>query len=130
MNAQTLIFVYGTLKRGGSLHYLLRDAEFLGTGRTFDRHPMVINIIPYLIDVNAGHHIEGELFSVRAGELAAIDSLEGNPNWCRRKLRTVMVAGDPYRAFIYFLQPMAYRSVPNWQHMTYHSVFPVQGVNF
>lgn len=121
----TLVFVYGTLKRGGAWHSLLRTAEFMGTARTVDRYPMLIQSIPYLLNESAGHHIEGEVFAIDHLTLQALDALEGHPGWYRRQLKPVTIAGDTVEAFIYFLTPKHYRKA-NWRAAPHHSVYPIE----
>ncbi|EXB99714.1 hypothetical protein L484_023243 [Morus notabilis] len=83
---QTLIFTYGTLKRGFQNHTLMHDlishndAVFLGTHLTLQSYPLVCGPhgIPYLINLpGPGHRIRGELYSVTGRCLARLDDLEG-----------------------------------------------------
>lgn len=122
---RTLVFVYGTLKRGGAWNHLLRDAEFLGSGMTVDRRPMIIDGIPYLLDEDAGHQVRGELFGVDASTLRALDSLEGNGRWYERRIKTVVVSDERYDAFIYFLMSHRYHDVGDWRARTHHAIFPI-----
>ncbi|GMN30594.1 hypothetical protein TIFTF001_002864 [Ficus carica] len=83
---QTLIFTYGTLKRGFPNHPLMQDlisrndAIFLGTHLTLQPYPLVCGPhgIPYLINLpGKDHRVRGELYSVAARGLARLDDLEG-----------------------------------------------------
>ena len=75
----SLIFVYGTLKRGGSNHHLMAGQKFLGESRTppgfrlyeLGGHPGMI----VKSDDPAG--VTGEVWSVDAACLAQLDILEG-----------------------------------------------------
>jgi gamma-glutamylcyclotransferase (GGCT)/AIG2-like uncharacterized protein YtfP len=75
----SLVFVYGTLKRGGSNHHLMAGQQFLGEARTppgfrlyeLGGHPGMI-VKP---DDRAG--VTGEVWSVDAACLAQLDILEG-----------------------------------------------------
>lgn len=75
----SLIFVYGTLKRGGSNHQLMAGQKFLGAARTppgfrlyaLDGHP---GMIPKADDRDG---ITGEVWSVDAACLAQLDLFEG-----------------------------------------------------
>ncbi|KAL7110004.1 hypothetical protein ACP275_06G210300 [Erythranthe tilingii] len=83
----SLIFVYGTLKRGFYNHKLIdalirtTDAAFLGPHTTVESFPLVCGPhgIPYLINLpGSGTRIHGELYSVSSGlGLARLDELEG-----------------------------------------------------
>ncbi|XP_031248871.1 putative gamma-glutamylcyclotransferase At3g02910 [Pistacia vera] len=83
---QTLIFSYGTLKRGFSNHYLMRElinknvAVFLGPYITHHPYPLVCGPydIPYLIHLSgSGNRVKGELYSVSTQGLARLDEFEG-----------------------------------------------------
>ncbi|KAL5550967.1 hypothetical protein UlMin_001143 [Ulmus minor] len=83
---QTLIFSYGTLKRGFFNHTLMEDlinqndAVYLGQFLTHGSYPLVCGPygIPYLIDIpGSGHRIKGELYSVAPRGLVRLDDLEG-----------------------------------------------------
>ena len=75
----SLIFVYGTLKKGGSNHHLLAGQKFLGAARTIPGfrlydlggHP---GMIPLPGD-QAG--VIGEVWEVDAASLAQLDVFEG-----------------------------------------------------
>ena len=91
---QTLLFVYGTLKRGGGLHaYLEHDAQFLseGTipGRLFD-----LGWYPGYRRSEAGV-VHGELFEIPEYRLSEFDRVEGAPGLYRRIQQQVTVADTP-----------------------------------
>ncbi|TKY67893.1 putative gamma-glutamylcyclotransferase [Spatholobus suberectus] len=82
----TLIFTYGTLKRGFSNHTLLQDlvrtgdASFVGTYRTAHKYPLVCGPyrVPFLLNLpGSGRRVRGELYSVSTRGLARMDELEG-----------------------------------------------------
>lgn len=82
----TIIFTYGTLKRGFSNHVLLQDmiaagdASFLGVYQTVDRLPLVCGPyrVPFLLNFpGSGEHVRGELYAVSAHGLTRMDELEG-----------------------------------------------------
>ncbi|XP_058191209.1 putative gamma-glutamylcyclotransferase At3g02910 [Rhododendron vialii] len=85
---RSLIFSYGTLKRGFANHNLMQhlissnDAVYLGRYRTLDELPLVCGPygVPFLLNLPAGpgrHPIRGELYGVSDPGLARIDELEG-----------------------------------------------------
>lgn len=79
MTSEKLIFVYGTLKRGGSNHLYLKGQAFVGEARTqpgfrlyaLDGYP---GMIPQPDDRDG---VTGEVWSVTPEALTHIDSLEG-----------------------------------------------------
>ncbi|KAK4362775.1 hypothetical protein RND71_018016 [Anisodus tanguticus] len=82
----TIIFTYGTLKRGFSNHLLLQDiisngdASFLGVYQTVDRLPLVCGPyrVPFLLNFpGLGERVWGELYAVSARGLIRMDELEG-----------------------------------------------------
>ncbi len=125
-SSKTLVFVYGTLKRGGAWSHLLDDAEFMGSGLTLGRYPMLIDDIPYLLDENMGHQIQGELYAVDASTIRALDALEQHPVWYQRKLKRVTVGGESLSAFIYFLTPACYGQLGNWARQPFHTLYPIE----
>ena len=77
------VFVYGTLKRGYTNHYLLRDAIFLGKATTKDKWAMIGEgrPFPYVLmeDEDKGHNIKGEVYKVTPAQKKSLDHLEGVP---------------------------------------------------
>jgi gamma-glutamylcyclotransferase (GGCT)/AIG2-like uncharacterized protein YtfP len=73
------IFVYGTLKRGGSNHLFLRGQKFLGEARTTPGFTLYsLGDYPGMVRApgdTAG--VQGELWSVDDACLAELDRLEG-----------------------------------------------------
>lgn len=122
----TLVFVYGTLKRGGAWSHLLSDCEFMGSGMTLGRYPMIIDTIPYVLDENMGHQIYGEMYRVDLSTMRALDALEQHPNWYERKKKRVIVGGEPFNAYIYFLTPACYDQLGNWSRRPFHAVYPIE----
>jgi gamma-glutamylaminecyclotransferase len=76
--ATTILFVYGTLKRGLGNHHHLAGQEFLGEALTEPRYRLIdLRSYPGLIvdDAN-GLAVKGELWSVDAACLADLDEFE------------------------------------------------------
>lgn len=87
---QYTLFVYGTLKKGFANHHLLREADYLGKGRTKRKYALYVDSIPYVVKEPATSFIYGELYQVNASQLERIDWLEGHPNWyCREQIQIV-----------------------------------------
>ena len=71
-----LVFVYGTLRRGGSNHFRMAGADFVNSG-TVMGHLYAIDWYPGLVLDPAGDEIQGEICSVGPGLLADLDRFEG-----------------------------------------------------
>ena len=73
------VFVYGTLKRGGSNHACLAGQQFIGPARSVPGYTLVaLGDYPGMIrqpDDSAG--VTGELWRVDDAALAVLDELEG-----------------------------------------------------
>jgi len=85
------VFVYGTLKRGGSNHDFMMRAGgvFLCEAETREKRRLIVDGLPYLCDglADDGHNVEGEIFEIPdARGLALIDGLEGNGHFYRRRI--------------------------------------------
>ncbi|KAJ6703942.1 AIG2-LIKE (AVIRULENCE INDUCED GENE) FAMILY PROTEIN [Salix viminalis] len=99
---QTLVFVYGTLKKDFPNHHLVqqlisqKEATYVGTCITHQPHPLVIGScgIPYMLFLpgGVGHQINGELYSVTAQGLVSLDELEGTSvgHYERRPVQVTM----------------------------------------
>lgn len=85
---RTLVFTYGTLKRGFSNHGLLQDlaragdAAFVAAAATTEPLPLVCGPyrVPFLLNLPGEHgsqRVRGELYSVTAKGIARLDELEG-----------------------------------------------------
>tara|TARA_Y100000361_G_scaffold27316_1_gene22260 strand:+ start:7034 stop:7678 length:645 start_codon:yes stop_codon:yes gene_type:complete len=121
-----VVAVYGTLKKGGSNHHLLYGQRFVGKGTTRDKYPLVISGLPYLLDKSGyGHHVEVEVYKVNNDTFAALDSLEGHPQFYQRKRIPIKLgSGTILTAWIYFInKDTSYRSMGS---MKYHKSFPIR----
>jgi gamma-glutamylcyclotransferase (GGCT)/AIG2-like uncharacterized protein YtfP len=99
-----LLFVYGTLKRGGSNHHVLASEKFLAFARTQPGYRMFdVGGHPGLVpDSTATHAIEGELWEVRDAALAALDEFEGvDENYYRREPIALAAPHEHQRADAY-----------------------------
>jgi gamma-glutamylcyclotransferase (GGCT)/AIG2-like uncharacterized protein YtfP len=75
VNAVPLMFLNGTAMRGGALHHLLGEAEFLGPTQTAARYRFhaVAGSYPALEDVGAGGaSVEGELYDMTYEQLREV----------------------------------------------------------
>ncbi len=102
----SLVFVYGTLKRGGSNYSHLAGQKFLGEARTapgfrlyeLDSYPGMIAFS------NDRTGVTGEVWSVDADCLAQLDLLEGIAEGLYRRERVPLLApfiGQNVEAYLY-----------------------------
>ena len=81
MIAMTLLFLYGTLKRGHRNHHFMAGQQFLGPARTLPRYRLYnVGPHPALVEDSAnGIVVVGELWQVDDAALARLDAFEGAP---------------------------------------------------
>jgi gamma-glutamylaminecyclotransferase len=100
----TMLFVYGTLKRGLRNHVLLAGQQFEGVARTLP-HYRLVDRGPYpcmVEDQQRGVAVQGEIWRVDGDTLARLDELEDVPRLFAR--RQVDVAGMSAPVFAYLYQ--------------------------
>lgn len=98
-DSRELVFVYGTLRRGGSNHFRMAAAEFLESG-TLRGRLYRVDWYPGLVMDAAGDEIHGEVFAVRPEQLAELDDFEGQEY--RRIRATVKTPyGVPMKVWIW-----------------------------
>jgi len=99
---RTILFVYGTLKRGLRNNHLIADQEFLGEALT-EPHYRVIDLGPHpglVMDGANGLAVRGELWSLSECCLVELDAFEEVPG---PFIRTeVKIAGRDQAAQAYF----------------------------
>lgn len=89
----SLVFVYGTLKRGGANHTYLAGQTFLGTGRTapgFQLHDLG-HYPGMIVAPDDRDGVAGEIWSVDPGCLARLDVLEGLAEGLYRRERVPLL---------------------------------------
>jgi len=101
-----LLFVYGTLQRGGEYHDFLRSAHarLLGAGTLLVPYPLVVGRYPCLLDRRGcGYRVRGEVYRIaHPSRWAALDWLEDHPREYQRRLEPVRLGGATVRAWTYF----------------------------
>jgi len=86
MKLNSLVFVYGTLRRGEVNHYYLTHAQFCGPHVT-QPHYKMFSLGAYPAVVGRGpDSIQGEVYRVNSRTMHDLDSLEGYPRIYKRKL--------------------------------------------
>src|SRR5262245_31024731 len=83
----TVLFIYGTLKRGMNNHSLLAGQTFLQTAKTKPLYRLLdLGPYPGLIATDKhGLAISGELWDVDQSSLQRLDSFEGVPTLFERR---------------------------------------------
>lgn len=75
---QSLIFVYGSLKRGYGLHQLLEGQVYCGTVETCPLYRIFdLGTYPGLVEWPDGVHVTGEVYQVDLECLRKLDDAEG-----------------------------------------------------
>lgn len=99
-----LLFVYGTLMRGGVRHTVLAGQRFLGEARTLPHYALFdLGAHPGLVPRREdGRAIHGELFEIAESLIERLDHIEGAPSLFRRE--RVLIEDHPDEVFAYFYQ--------------------------
>lgn len=89
------VFVYGTLKRGGRNHHILRTSPYMGRAETLAAGFMMgvcsSDFPVALISPQSRCRIEGQVFLADPKQMLMLDRLEGNGSmYNRRKVRCVL----------------------------------------
>src|SRR5580692_5776858 len=102
MMGKTILFVYGTLKRGLRNNHLIADQEFLGEVQTEPLY-RVIDLGPHpglVVDKVNGLAVRGELWVLSESSLKDLDAFEEVPGpFIRTEIR---IAGREEPAQAYF----------------------------
>ena len=85
--SETLVFVYGTLKRGATNHAVLADQRFLGETRTPPGYRLyVVADYPGLVrEPSDRRGVAGEVWAVSPDALHRLDEFEGVPQRLYRR---------------------------------------------
>src|SRR5947209_9483946 len=98
-----LLFVYGTLMRGGVRHRLLADQRFLGEARTLPRYALFdLGAHPGMVRRDGGGRaVAGELYEVAVSRIPELDAEEDAPKLFRREAVAVEGRDDTVFAYLY-----------------------------
>lgn len=103
-----LIFVYGTLKRGGKLHGWMRDIEFISEGFASEVDLYLPNkkfMYPFCVKEEDASGVYGEVYKIDNTELKMLDMVEGYPDLYKREEVTVtLTGGNKENCIIYLLR--------------------------
>jgi gamma-glutamylcyclotransferase (GGCT)/AIG2-like uncharacterized protein YtfP len=99
-----LLFVYGTLMRGGRYHRVLAGQGFVGPARTLPRYALLdLGAYPGLVGRGEdGRAVAGEVYEVAAALRPRLDAVEGAPELFR--LGPVALEGVDGVVYAYFYQ--------------------------
>ena len=86
------LFVYGTLRRGGSNHFRMAGARFVAAGTVRGRIYQ-IDWFPGLVLNAAAGDVRGELFAANADLIARLDAFEGG-DYRRVRAMATMEGGE------------------------------------
>ena len=104
-----LVFVYGTLRKTGRYHHLLKNADYLSTVRTHPVYTLVdVGSFPGLLK-NGTTTVIGELYKVTHQTLMELDHLEEVPTLYTRE---EIQLNDGRIAWTYFLHPNNKKKLP------------------
>jgi len=92
-----ILFVYGTLKKGFSLHSYLKDSIFLGKGYINGYDMFLISWYPGI--VKGKGKVFGEVYKINERTLKEIDKIEDG--YERVKEKVYLENGKSLEAFVY-----------------------------
>ena len=107
------LFVYGTLRRGGTNHWRIATEAFVGRFRTTQKFYMITTQsrgVPYvstkqMLPDTAPVEICGEIYDVSANVLESLDELEGVPHFYTRCL-TTFCGESVITAYVYLIESL------------------------
>ncbi len=115
-----LLFVYGTLMRGGVRHQLLVDQRFVGQARTLPHYALYdLGAYPGMVrHAGDGAAVSGELYEVDVSRIPQLDAEEGAPNLFRREPVNLEGSDQPAFAYLYqrSVEEKAFCRAGRWVH--------------
>ena len=107
----TLVFIYGSLKKGFCNHHMMNKAKYKCKAKTSKRYGMFQETnanYPYLIKQSNScyHHIQGEVYEIDCSTtLKQLDIFEDAPEYYKRETVDIEIAsGTVQKAQIYFMK--------------------------
>lgn len=99
-----LLFVYGTLKKGGRLNSRLEDAEFVAEAKTSEKYIMYANdAFPFVVKEEGPSVIHGEVYKIDERILSSADFVENHPRlYKREEVEVTLNDGSTVNAWLYF----------------------------
>lgn len=86
---ESYIFIYNSLRKGCPNNHIMDElnALYFASGFTIDNLLLVgskNNDNPYLMDVNFGKNVYGDIYKININKLKILDEIEGYPLLCNR----------------------------------------------
>lgn len=101
LEGDNLVFVYGTLKPGGSNHDLLRKSKWLGEGITLSDNYILRSGGGFPTVKQSASHLAGkvcgDVFAVDVLTMCELDRLEGNNTLYTRKKKFITLLDQEYK---------------------------------
>lgn len=97
----TVIFVYGTLKRDYWNNYYIEDSIFRGEAISVGKYDMYGRTIPEVVINENGNVISGEIYEIDEETLRRVDRLENNGYMYTRQEEQFILNGETVTAWIY-----------------------------
>lgn len=111
----TLLFVYGTLKRGLRNHHFLAGQEFLGPARTLPGYRLYhCGPYPGVVADRGGPAVEGELWRVDDITLRRLDEFEGVPTVFDRREIPLENRDEPAFVYLYVKDVSGFAECAAW----------------
>ncbi len=117
----TKVFVYGTLKTGGAIRGLdgQPGAELVGDAVTTDSKYSLFDLGSFpAVGIKGNNKIKGEVWEVEDNVLAALDRIEGYPDFYDRK----QISSSKGNTWIYYIPGI------EEEHDIYRDITKISGV--
>ena len=117
----TKVFVYGTLKTGGAIRGLdgQPGAELVGDAVTTDSKYSLFDLGSFpAVGIKGKNKIKGEVWEVEDNVLAALDRIEGYPDFYNRK----QISSSKGNTWIYYIPGI------EEEHDIYRDITKISGV--
>lgn len=86
MPSKSLLFVYGTLKRGLQNQHFMAGQRFVREAQTLPRYRLYhFGWHPGMVEVEDGVAVQGEIYEMDAEALTKLDEYEGHPEQFLRR---------------------------------------------
>jgi len=102
---KTLLFVYGSMKRGFRNNIRLDKEVYFGDAITKEKYcmfPSVNFTYPYALKEDKRWQLKGELYDITNIDISVIDDFEGVPKFYYRESIEIIWRDQVTKAFIYF----------------------------
>lgn len=119
----SLVFVYGSLKKGFHNDHYLRESKFISKAFTSHLHWEMISLGGFPAVILGKGIVLGELYEVNDRTLINLDRLEGEGHFYTKQLIpvTVPIGGSYNIAFMYILN-----TPPKYKDFTNVEIIPVE----